>query len=158
MYWVLFHSHNRTMKMRNCLLHTALPLVAALILAACSFSNDVQVDKRNFDEVVDVRQNLIFKFNKKLAPASLLNVWDTTAYIAFTPRVPGKFKWTAADELVFSPSDAFRPSTDYTARLTERLTEHAAEKPSVSSDPVQFHTPYLSLDNVETYWTKSKED
>ncbi len=144
--------------LRAALLQTVFPLALAMLVAACGLSNDVQVDEKNFDDVVDVRQNLVFKFNKPLMPDSLLNIWDTTAYIAFTPRVAGRFKWTAANELVFSPSDAFRPATDYTGRLTEALAQHAAEKPSVSSDPVQFHTPYLALSDVEVYWTKSKDD
>lgn len=127
----------------------------AVVLGACSLSNDVQIDRKNFEDVVDMRQNIVLKFNKELMPDSLLNTWDTTAYLTFTPKVAGKYKWTAPDELVFSPVDAFRPSTDYTMKLNEALTHRAKEQYGVTSDAVKFHTPYLSLENVDVYWSKS---
>lgn len=130
-------------------------ILLAFGTGACSLSDDIEIDRKNFEEVVDLRQNIVLTFDRELMPDSLLNVWDTTAYLTFSPRVAGKYKWTAPDELVFSPTDGFRPGTDYTLTLNSVLAQHAKEPHGVSSDKVAFHTPYLSLDNVDVYWSKS---
>ncbi|CAA9261677.1 MAG: Alpha-2-macroglobulin [uncultured Cytophagales bacterium] len=127
---------------------------------ACS-SNKVEVRNRNFAEEIAQQQNLIFTFNHDLVADSLVGRWDSAAYVAFEPAVRGKFKWTAANELMFSPDLGFRPSTDYRARLTEDVLRHAAttgEKKSLSlaeESGFAFHTPYLDLVNTDMFWSKS---
>src|SRR4028118_947648 len=101
---------------------------------ACS-SNKVEVRNRNFAEEIAQQQNLIFTFDHELVADSLVGRWDSATYVAFEPAVRGKFKWTAANELMFSPDLGFRPSTDYRATLTEDVLRHAAttgEKKSLS--------------------------
>ncbi|MCS6809447.1 MAG: MG2 domain-containing protein, partial [Bacteroidota bacterium] len=126
----------------------------------CSSGNDLVIANKNFDEQVDLHQNLILEFSHPLVADSLLNTWDTTAYIKFTPHVKGSFKWTSPTTLVFSPLSGFRPSTDYTAELTEALLYHAAkrEKKRVSlpaERSIHFHTPYLALNSADAVWVRT---
>ncbi|MBD0257489.1 MAG: hypothetical protein ICV83_17375 [Cytophagales bacterium] len=135
-------------------------LALAPLWLACS-SNKVEVRNRNFAEEIAQQQNLIFTFNHDLVADSLVGRWDSAAYVAFEPAVRGKFKWTAANELMFSPDLGFRPSTDYRATLTDDVLRHAAttgEKKSLSLPEEKgfaFHTPYLDLVNTDMFWSKS---
>ncbi len=136
-------------------------LVLSFLLADCSRLanlNSVAVIGRNFDDEIQRTQNLTFSFNKNIGPEGHLNEWDSTQYIRFKPAVRGKFKWTSPSELVFSPSTAFDPATDYRAELTTEVLAHADDKDlGVSGDEMAFHTPYLQLTGTETWWTRSRE-
>ena len=68
-------------------------------------------------EEINQTQNLVFTFNKDLVPVSELNTWYSTDYIEFSPKVEGRFKWTAPNELVFSPAVGFDPAL-YQCRFT----------------------------------------
>ncbi len=129
----------------------------AFFLANCSgFRNTVKISHTNFGDEIDQSQNLIFTFNKDLAPDSSLVKWDTTQYIVFTPAVKGKFKWTGKDELTFSPVEPFAPSTDYKAQLSKNITAGSKQKWAIDKkNTVLFHTPYLKLQNTQTYWALS---
>ncbi|SDL76944.1 hypothetical protein SAMN05421823_10868 [Catalinimonas alkaloidigena] len=127
--------------------------VLLLLLQACG-RDQISLESRNFEDVVDQRQNLTFVFNRALAPDSLLNLWDSTEYVAFSPKVKGQFRWLSPTELTFSPDGGFAPSTDYEAKLTEALRNLSAEKAKVDNAAIRFHTPYLDLQNVGMYWTK----
>lgn len=135
-------------------------LLCATLLLNCSrlSFNEVNVVGRNFDDEIQQTQNLTFSFNKNVGPASQLDQWDSTQYVRFIPAVRGKFKWTAPNELVFSPAVAFEPATDYRAELTATILTKSADKDlKVSGDDITFHTPYLQLTNTETWWAKSRE-
>lgn len=136
-------------------------VLVALLLADCSRIanlNSVAVVGRNFDDEVQRTQNLTFTFNKNIGPESHLDEWDSTQYIRFKPAVRGKFKWTSPSELVFSPAASFDPATDYRAELSDELLRHADNKDlGVSDDEIAFHTPYLQLTSLESWWTRSKE-
>lgn len=120
--------------------------------------NEVAVAGRNFGDVVQQTQNLIFTFNKNVGPPNQLGEWDSTQYVRFIPAVRGKFKWTAANELVFSPARAFEPATDYRAELTDNLLKQTDQKDlKISGDDITFHTPYLQLTSTENWWTRSRE-
>ncbi len=126
---------------------------------ACS-SQQVEVSNRNFGEEIARQQNLIFTFSQDLVADSLTGRWDSTAYIGFKPAVRGKFKWTATNELMFSPDLGFRPSTEYKASLTRDILRHAGSigKKNLSvgeATELKFHTPYLNLVHSEMFWTKS---
>ena len=92
-----------------------------VLTQSCSNKNEVEVSTRNFDAEVDQQQNLAFTFNKDLHPDSLLQQWDSTQYIEFSPKVRGAFQWTSSSQLQFSPAQGFLPGTDYTATLTRAL-------------------------------------
>lgn len=120
--------------------------------------NEVAVVGRNFGDEVQQTQNLIFTFNKNVAADTHLDAWDSTQYVRFKPAIRGKFKWTAPNELVFSPAVAFDAATNYRAELTDELLKNPAVKGlKIASDEIDFHTPYLQLTSVETWWTKSRE-
>lgn len=152
-------------------------LFAVFLLANCArFSrNEVSVVGRNFGDEVQQTQNLTFTFNKDVGPRPNrqsnasddagtagsgigLGEWDSTRYVRFKPAVRGKFKWTAPNELLFSPAVAFDPATNYRAELTDELLKRAPGTDwRVSSDDIPFHTPYLHLTGTETWWTRSRE-
>lgn len=125
----------------------------------CSSFNEIRVAGTNFTEEVGQSQNLVFTFNKDLVSMAELDNWDSTQYVTFEPAVRGKFKWTAPNELVFSPVAGFGAATSYKAQLTELITEKAdkEKKYKLSQDPIPFHTPYLQLVETESWWTLSIE-
>lgn len=93
------------------------------VLFSCSNRNKIEISSRNFGEEVQLQQNLVFTFNRPIVADSLLESWDTIPFIKFTPEVAGKFRWTSASELVFSPSVGFAAATDYTMQLQKSLAK-----------------------------------
>ena len=136
-----------------------LPFISVLLFQCSQLSfQEVSVAGRNFEDEIQQTQNLVFTFNKNVGPATQLNEWDSTQYLRFIPAVRGRFKWTAPNELVFSPARGFEPATDYRAELTTDLLKRSADKDlRVSGDDILFHTPYLQLTSTETWWTRSRE-
>ncbi|KQS25385.1 alpha-2-macroglobulin [Dyadobacter sp. Leaf189] len=131
----------------------------ALLFDSCSSLNEVRVAGTNFGDEINLSQNLVFTFNKDLVPLADLNDWDSTQYIQFEPAVKGKFKWTAENELVFSPVAGFSAATSYKAKLTNLLTRKVEEdkKYEIAKEPLDFHTPSLSLSATESWWAISQE-
>ncbi|MCY7353345.1 MAG: alpha-2-macroglobulin family protein [Cytophagaceae bacterium] len=128
-----------------------------LTLSACSNFSEVSVSSRNFDDEIEQTQNLVFTFSKDLVGERDLDNWSATPYVEFTPSVPGKFRWTAPNELVFSPATAFAPATTYRAELSDRLLDGVKDKGwRVSGDDLDFHTPFLQATAPEVYWTKAR--
>ena len=131
-------------------------LFVLLLIVSCT-GNKLKLDDKNFTDEIEQQQNLVLNFNKDLVPDSLLNVWLDTSYIKFTPEVKGKFKWTAKDEITFSPDISFMPSTDYKGEVTEKIFLHADKKYSLSDElNFSFHTPYLTLSGNNIFWTKNE--
>ncbi len=141
----------------------ASPVALFFLLAAtwaCSSFNEVHLVGRNFTDEIQLSQNMVFTFNKDLVQESRLGVWDSTQYVKFSPAVQGKFKWTAPNELVFSPIAALAPATNYKAELTDELLKHVDEdkKYDVDDEEVDFHTPFLQLTELQSWWTRSAEN
>ncbi|AMM51938.1 hypothetical protein TH61_13140 [Rufibacter sp. DG15C] len=136
----------------------------SLLILICTVScrgksDELRLDRQNFQEEIEQEQNLVFTFDKKLVSDSLLNQWDTVPYIKFTPAVEGKFKWASPDELVFSPTKPFAPSTNYKAELTPNLLKHAENKFKIpAGQEVQFHTPFLVLEKTRTFWVQNQNN
>lgn len=128
-----------------------LALLIAITAASCSDSNRVKLLETNAREEVPVLGNLTFVFNKNLAPDSLLNQWQTEKYITFTPEIEGRFRWLNSNELVFSPSKALKPATQYKAVLQKSLTRYTRFL-LAKSDPVAFHTPLLAVQQATGMW------
>jgi len=128
-------------------------LLLAITLASCTNLKTVRVKKTNFDPETQRGQNLVFTFSHELVSDSgLMNKWDTTTYIKFEPKIPGKFMWTGKSELTFSPSQLLAPSTDFKATLTNAILKYDKKKLSVDDEALPFHTPYISLESVSSYW------
>jgi uncharacterized protein YfaS (alpha-2-macroglobulin family) len=134
-------------------------LLAACFFTRCSSLNEVKIAGTNFKDEIGQSQNLVFTFNKDLVPENQLDNWDSTQYIRFEPAVRGKFKWSAPNELVFSPMAGFAQATAYKAKLTDQLLKQSKtdKKYDVSSETIDFHTPYLQWIETESWWTISKE-
>ncbi len=131
----------------------------SVFFARCSDRNEVRVIGKNFGEEVGNLQNLVFSFNQNLWPEHLLGVWDSTRFISFEPKLEGKFKWTAPNELVFSPAGPLKAATDYQASLTAHLLKHADQSKSlkVSKEALSFHTPFLALKRIRSWWALSSD-
>lgn len=142
--------------------NTALFFTALFFLAfACGkFGRSaLNVTNRNFTEEIAVQQNLVFTFNTNIVKDSLIDIWKREDYIKFTPEVKGKFKWTATNELVFSPETGFKPSTDYKAEITDKVVEASTEKLKLGDDiTFSFHTPYLNLLGTDIFWVMNKQN
>jgi alpha-2-macroglobulin len=141
---------------------TILSVVALVFLAfACGkFGRSaLNVTNRNFSEEIMTQQNLVFTFNTNIVKDSLIDIWKKDEFVKFTPKIEGKFKWTAANELVFSPESGFKPSTDYKAEITEKVVEVSTEKLKLGDDVnFSFHTPYLSLLGTDIFWVMNKQN
>lgn len=134
-------------------------LIAAALgggLFACSSFDDGGVVV-NFEETVQIRQNLMFTFDEPMRPDSSLNIWDTTALISFTPHVAGKFKWISPNQLVFSPSLGYAPATSYTAELLPELLQGANGASVPQRDVFEFHTPWQTITETTAMWAKNTE-
>ncbi|KAA5545024.1 alpha-2-macroglobulin family protein [Adhaeribacter rhizoryzae] len=127
------------------------------MIAGCrGKSDELRVEHKNFTEEIEQEQNLVFTFDKALVSEARLQEWDTINYLNFTPVVKGRYKWTAPNELVFSPLQPFAPSTSFQAELSPELLRHSEKKYKIATDKIfRFHTPYLNLADAKAYWTKS---
>jgi len=129
-----------------------------LLLAACQGAkNEVKVTSRNFEDEIEQQQNLEFNFNKDIYPDSLLQHWDSTEYIEFTPKIKGMFKWNSSSQLVFSPANWFDPGTEYTARITKSVLKHSKKQyPMDGKETYHFHTAPLRIMEAHTAWTRGQ--
>lgn len=122
-------------------------LIITSIAFIFSCSNTLKITETNFEEEVPTASNLVFTFNKDLVTPDQLNRWDDTEYIQFEPHINGRFKWTATNQLTFSPVSHFKPATTYTGRFTNPLISS-----EIKEQEITFHTPYVSLENAQGYW------
>jgi alpha-2-macroglobulin len=133
-------------------------LILLLTDWGCSSFNEIRLVGKNFTDEVQLSQNLVFTFSKDLVQESRVGIWDSTQYVKLEPAVRGKFKWTAPNELVFSPIGTFGAATTYKATLTDELLKYSGEKKyDISDEEVEFHTPYLQLAELQSWWTRSAE-
>lgn len=134
-------------------------ICSIVFLCSCgNKKNELNVSNKNFEEEIALQQNLQFDFDKDLMPDSLLQRWDSTAYITFEPKVQGMYKWNAASQLVFSPAKGFEPGTKYTATLTDKLLNKSKRKYKLGKGKeTNFHTASLSITNTHISWTRSAD-
>ncbi len=128
-----------------------------LFLAACAPKQSIKITDRDFRDVVQQYQNLTFVFNQPVVPDSLINRWDSASYLSFQPSAVGKYMWIEPDRLVFSPVRPFAPSTDYTVCISPEILRVTYKNRIVDKSILSFHTPYLDLESVTSYWTRSEE-
>ena len=131
-------------------------IVMAFFLSACKHDY-VTLDSTTAKGEVPALGNLTFRFNKALHPDSLLNNWDSTEYISFEPKIPGRFRWNGPEELVFSPSQPLLPATTYKAAFKSDLFEYSKYN-EVKSDEVSFHTAPLKLEDASMTWLTSTDN
>jgi uncharacterized protein YfaS (alpha-2-macroglobulin family) len=132
-------------------------LIGIFFLSACKKSG-VNLEFTNAKGEVQQLGNLLFRFSKALVPDSLVNLWDSTDYISFEPRIPGKFRWENPDQLVFSPSMPLMPATTYKAKVKSAVLHYSKYNTVTSADKLSFHTPDLTLDNSQIIWMPMDEN
>jgi alpha-2-macroglobulin len=125
--------------------------VVAIFLVACN-RNYVALDYTNAKGEVAQLGNLIFRFNKSLIADSLLNNWDSTEYISFEPKIPGRFRWEGPDQLVFSPSKPLLPATTYKATIHDDVLRYSKFDKVSDANKVSFHTAPLQLNDAQVTW------
>lgn len=132
-------------------------LLILFLLPSCDKpENQVNITLKNFTEEILLKQNLTFTFNKNLVGSDQINKWTDEQYINFDPPVPGSFKWTASNELTFSPFDIFTPSTKFKGTLNKNILKHAENKNlQLKLESFNFNTPFLKLKNAYQQWKLS---
>lgn len=131
-----------------------LPLLLLLFLTGCRPSG-IQIASRNFEDLIEVRQNLEFHFNTPIVSDSMTGKWSSVQYLRLDPPVEGRFKWLAPDELIFSPSVRFHPATEYSLTLTDEIPRAGKLTLGVDPEPIRFATPMPSVVSYEAYWTRA---
>jgi len=130
-------------------------VVLSISFYSCDrFRDHIALRSKNFVDVVSLRQNLVFTFSGDVVPDSMLNKWIDKPLIRFSPEVPGRFKYTSSNELVFSPLAGFKPGTAYTATLQADIVDkQITPKPLGSDRKLTFQTPMLSAERLDLFWT-----
>ena len=136
------------MRIKSCIV----PLLAGAVFLSSCKKNSISLSYTNAKGEVPVLGNLLFRFSHSLATDSMLNAWDSTAYISFEPALKGKFRWQSPDELVFSPSEPLNPATTYKAKVKSAVLKYSKYNAVQGGDKISFHTPLLSLDNSQVVW------
>ncbi len=142
--------------MRN-KLHVLVPVFIGIIfLSACNRSV-VNLDYTNAKGDIPQLGNLVFRFDKALVKDSFLNQWDSTEYIEFEPKIPGRFRWEHPDQLVFSPSRPLPPATTFKASFRDDILQYTEYDKLAKTDKIIFSTPELKLDNSNVTWMLQDE-
>jgi uncharacterized protein YfaS (alpha-2-macroglobulin family) len=129
-------------------------ICVAFLFSACNRNGKLTVKEVNFPNgEVQTQQSLVFTFSTNLVGDSLLYKSDSVHYLDISPAIQGVYEWSGPNQLTFSPFQSFQPSTEYKVVLTKKLLIHLHKDMPVDDKPIMFHTPYLKLDNVETFWT-----
>lgn len=137
-------------------LKSAFLFLALTFFQGCNSLGDIRVIGLNFKDEIQLAQNLVFTFNHDIVTDSDLDSWEEIEYVHIEPKVQGVFKWTAKNELVFSPKTGFSPATNYKANLVESIVKHHSSiKADLENQSFEFHTPYLEAEKIQTYWAKS---
>ena len=131
-------------------------LVVVIFLSACN-RNAVNLEYTNAKGEVQQLGNLTFRFDKALMKDSLLNQWDSTPYVSFEPKIPGRFRWEHPDELVFSPSQPLSPATTYKAKLESEILQFSKYGKIGKGDDLVFSTAELKLDNSNVTWVSADD-
>jgi len=135
-----------------------IPIVFGIIFLISCNHTTVSLEYTSAKDEVPPLGNLTFRFSKALVKDSLLNQWDSTEYISFDPKIPGKFRWEHNDELVFSPSKPLTPATTFKATIQSIILQYSQYGKVSNADNISFHTPDLKLDNIHVGWVLQDEN
>jgi alpha-2-macroglobulin len=121
------------------------------LLTACDLSNAVQVDSFSPEGTVPTLTSFTIVFNTDLAPPERQGTWSGEPFLRFEPPLRGRFKWSDARTLLFSPDMPLQPMTSYEARPTGRVL--FGKKRATDFDALRFRTPDLDAMKAEVYWS-----
>ncbi|HVW61133.1 MAG TPA: MG2 domain-containing protein, partial [Puia sp.] len=130
---------------------------SAFLMTSCNRST-VSLQYTNARDEVPALGNLVFRFDQDLVKDSLLDRWDSTQYVSFEPKIPGRFRWEHPDELVFSPSQPLTPATSFKATLKNDILQYSKYGRIGKGEDLVFHTPDLKLDNANASWVLQDEN
>jgi uncharacterized protein YfaS (alpha-2-macroglobulin family) len=142
------------MRIKNLIATT---MVVAIFLSSCQ-KNFIALDSTTAKGEVPQLGNLVFRFNKSLVPDSLINTWDSAAYVKFEPAIPGRFRWQGSDELVFSPSQPLAPATNYKAEISNEILRYSKYNSVKVEDGISFHTMPLQMMDAQVTWVLPADD
>lgn len=131
-------------------------MMALLFVSAAIWScnrNAVSLSYTNARDEVPQLGNLTFRFSAPLATDSMLNQWDSTEYVSFSPKIRGRFRWESRDQLVFSPAEPLPPASSFTASLNKVLLKRTDFTSIEEDDELTFKTADLKLENTHAFWT-----
>ncbi|MBS1661953.1 MAG: hypothetical protein JST68_12975, partial [Bacteroidetes bacterium] len=134
-----------------------LTALSTLFILSCNRSM-VNLESTNARDEVPALGNLVFRFDQPLIKDSLLDQWDSTQYVSFEPKIPGRFRWEHPDELVFSPAQPLAPATTFKATLNSDILKFSKFGRIGKSDNLVFHTPDLKLESTNTTWVLQDEN
>ena len=134
------------------------PLIfcGTIFFSSCK-RNYIVLDFTNAKGEVPQTGNLVFRFNKSVYPDSLLNKWDSTGYISFKPAIPGRFRWSGPDELIFSPAEPLLPATSYEARISNEVLRFSSFTDIKDAGEIEFSTSPLLLNDARVIWVLQDE-
>ena len=126
-------------------------LSVLLLLFGCGPSNTVKVEYFSPQGEVEKLTNFVIEFSEDLAPAEFHDKWLDEEFVTFSPPISGKFKWTSASTLVFSPDASLEPIQSYYATVNENVLFNTKFSPDF--EEYNFHTPYFDVTKVDFFWT-----
>jgi uncharacterized protein YfaS (alpha-2-macroglobulin family) len=135
----------------------ATTMVVAIFLSSCQ-KNFIALESTTAKGEVPQLGNLVFRFNKSLIPDSLINTWDSTAYVRFEPAIPGRFRWQGPDELVFSPAQPLAPATSYKAEISNEILRYTRYNDVKLDEKIAFHTMPLQMMDAQVTWVLPADD
>ena len=136
--------------MRSYLLNLSL-ILSIILLISCGPSNSVKVQSFTPTGEVQNLTNFIIEFSEDLAPTDVQDKWLDEEFVTFKPAISGKFKWSSASTLVFSPDVPLEPIQSYTAKINKGVLFNTKFSPDF--EEYNFHTPYFDVTKVDFFWT-----
>lgn len=133
-------------------------LLFVLLLTACKDKQEINLSYTNASGEVPTYGNLVFTFDQNIAPDSIVQQWIEEELVVFKPAIKGHFKWTAANEMVFSPSEGLPPATNFEAQLKNSITNINKDFSKIADTHIKFYTSSLTLTASEIYWTLSEDN
>ncbi len=121
-----------------------------ILLYGCSSEKNVNVS--SFEPVgeVDRLTKFTVEFDENLAPPEKQNIWMDEEFIEFSPEIIGKFKWTDARTLIFSPDVPLEPIQEYEAKITSKVLFN--KNIGIDREEYKFNTPDFDVLKSEFFW------
>ncbi len=135
----------------------ALMLMGTLVLSSCSIRESGSLRLTSSLPKGIVPNNAVFEFgfSQAVVKPDSVNMWTTTPYVEFTPRIEGKFVWQDSLRLVFSPDAALPGDTKFKGRLnTELLIRTAGVKTFKGDEEFSFSTEPFYLKSAEFFYDR----
>ncbi len=126
-------------------------LTGLLFFVSCDPSNTVKIEQFSPQGEVENLTNFVFEFSEDLAPPEIQDKWLDEEFASFTPAIAGKYKWTSARTLVFSPDAPLEPIQSYSVNVNNSVLFNTKFSPDF--EEYNFHTPYFDVTKVDFFWT-----